>query len=116
MNAFENFLGWLEKRVDQRMHEGLGGRRLDLLQYFINGKTPDGNPVMKAAKVMIEGTAFAILAVMSSLLVHDDALQRVRDELDKAVADFVRNFDAKVFNKKQPWVTKSQWFSFPHHF
>ncbi|KFZ20438.1 hypothetical protein V501_00140 [Pseudogymnoascus sp. VKM F-4519 (FW-2642)] len=94
MNAFENFLGWLEKRVDQRMHEGLGDRRPGLLQYFIYGKTPDGNPVMKAAEVMIEGvnilgagadtTAIAIFAVMSSLLIHDDALQRVRNELDKA--------------------------------
>lgn len=68
MNAFENFLGWLEKRVDQRMHEGLSDRRPDLLQYFINGKTPDGNPVMKAAEVMIEESTFLVQAPIQQLL------------------------------------------------
>ncbi|WPB08484.1 uncharacterized protein RHO25_013150 [Cercospora beticola] len=95
MNTFETFLGWLEKRVDQRMQEGLGDRRFDMLQYFINGKTQDGKPVSKG-EVMIEGvnilgagadtTAIAILAVLGQLLLRDDALQRVRAEVDQAYA------------------------------
>lgn len=37
-------------------------------------------------------------------------------ETYKYIASFVARFDAELINKKQPWVTKSQWFSFPRDF
>jgi hypothetical protein len=37
-------------------------------------------------------------------------------EVHKYVAAFVRSFDAEIVNKSQPWVTKSQWFSFQKDF
>lgn len=93
MNALSTFMGWLDQRVDQRLQDGLGDRRPDMLQYFIDGKTPDGNRVSKA-EVMIEGvnilgagadtTAVAILAVLGQLLTNDEALQKVRKEVDEA--------------------------------
>lgn len=93
MKALSTFMGWLDARVDQRLNEEPGDRRPDMLQYFINGKTPDGNPVSKA-EVMIEGvnilgagadtTTVAILAVLGKLLTHQEALETLRQELDDA--------------------------------
>lgn len=93
MNTFESFLGWLSERVDKRMTEGLGDRRHDMLQFFIEGKSPDGSPVSKA-EVMIEGvniigagadtTAVAILAVLGQLLMNKEAFQKVRAEVEQA--------------------------------
>jgi len=93
LNAFEVFLGWLDKRVEERMRNGLGDRRPDMLQYFINGKDSNGNPVSKS-EVMIEGvnilgagadtTAIAILAILGNVLQKPEDLQRLRKELDKA--------------------------------
>lgn len=37
-------------------------------------------------------------------------------EVYKYIASFVLNFDAEVVNQKQPWTTKSQWFSFQRDF
>ena len=48
LNSFETFLGWLDERVTERMRDGLGDRQPDMLQYFIEGKDHDGNPVGKA--------------------------------------------------------------------
>lgn len=112
MNTFETFLDWLEKRVDQRMREGPGDRRPDmLLQYFINGKTPGGSAVSKA-EVMIEGvnilgagadpTAVAILAVLGQLLLNDEALQKVRAEVDAAHAAGQASFRGL---EKLPYLT-----------
>lgn len=96
MNSFETFLGWLEKRVDQRMREGLAAdRRPDMLQFFIDGKTPDGESVSKS-EVMIEGvnilgvgadtTAIAILAILGQLLMNQAAYKKAQRELDEAAA------------------------------
>jgi cytochrome P450 len=93
LNSFEVFLTWLDKRIDERMRDGLGNRRFDMLQYFINGKNPSGEPVTKG-EVMIEGvnilgagadtTAISILAVLGDLLQKPDAFKRLREELDDA--------------------------------
>jgi cytochrome P450 len=95
LNSFEVFLDWLDKRVEERMHNGLGAGRPDMLQYFINGKTPAGEPVSKG-QVMIEGvnilgagadtTAISILAVLGNILLNADAFHRLRAELDEAHA------------------------------
>lgn len=93
LNSFEIFLNWLDTRIDERMRNGLGNRRFDMLQYFINGKDPSGNLVTKG-EVMIEGvnilgagadtTAISILAVLGNILQNPDAFQRLRKELDDA--------------------------------
>jgi cytochrome P450 len=93
LNSFEVFLNWLDARIDERMRNGLEDRRFDMLQYFINGKDPSGDPVTKG-EVMIEGvnilgagadtTAISILAVLGNILQNPDAFQRLRKELDDA--------------------------------
>lgn len=93
LNSFEVFLGWLDRRVEERMRNGLGDRRPDMLQYFINGKNPGGEPVSKG-EVMIEGvnilgagadtTAISILAVLGNILLKPDAFHRLRKEIDDA--------------------------------
>jgi cytochrome P450 len=95
-NSFQKFLGWLETRVDQRMRDGLGDKRPDMLHYFINGKTSGGTPVSKA-EVMIEGvnilgagadtTTVAILAVFGQLLTRKGSLSKAQQEVDKAHAN-----------------------------
>lgn len=37
-------------------------------------------------------------------------------EVYKYIASFVLHFDAELVNTKQPWVVKSQWFSFQRDF
>jgi cytochrome P450 len=54
LNAFDVFVDWLEHRVDARMSDGLGEKRRDMLQHFIEAKDLNGQPVKKA-DVMIEG-------------------------------------------------------------
>lgn len=91
--AFSLFLNWLEKRVEERYRTGLGDKRRDLLQHFIEAKDTSGNPVKKA-DVMIEGvnilgagadtTTIAILATLGALLRHPDAIRRLQAELDAA--------------------------------
>jgi cytochrome P450 len=54
LNAFDVFLEWLEQRVDERMRNGLGDARRDMLQHFVEAKDPSGQPVKKG-DVMIEG-------------------------------------------------------------
>ncbi|KAH6670576.1 cytochrome P450 [Halenospora varia] len=71
MNAFQGFLRWLEQRVTDRMKYGLGTRRRDMLQHFIEMKGIQGRPT-GVGDVMIEGvnilgagadtTSIAILA------------------------------------------------------
>lgn len=54
LNTFDVFLEWLETRVEERMQNGLGDARRDMLQHFIEAKDPSGQPVKKG-DVMIEG-------------------------------------------------------------
>lgn len=97
MGTFETFMNWLDERVTARMRDGLpDGRRPDMLQYFIEGKTPDDRPVSKA-EVMVEGvnilgagadtTAIAILAVLGALLTKPGAYARLQKEVDQAYID-----------------------------
>ena len=103
LNTFETFVGWLDERVTKRMEEGPGAAHDDMLQYFIDGKMPDGQPVGKA-EVMIEGinilgagadtTAVAILAVLGALLTHKGAFTRLRKDIDAAYEDSHLGTDA----------------------
>jgi len=96
MNSFETFMGWLKERVSQRLKNETDQPHSDMLQYFIGGKTPDGEPVTKA-EVMIEAvnilgagadtTAVAILAVLGQLLTDREVFARTRAELDVAHAE-----------------------------
>jgi len=54
LNAFTLFIEWLDKQVEKRMTEGLGDRRRDMLQHFIEAKDQNGESVKKG-DVMIEG-------------------------------------------------------------
>jgi len=65
LNAFDVFLEWLERRVDERMCNGLGDARRDMLQHFVEAKDPVGQPVKKG-DVMIEGVN--ILGYVPSVL------------------------------------------------
>lgn len=93
MNAFSVFLEWLEKRVDERLNNGLGDRRRDMLQRFVEAKDVRGHPVKKG-DVMIEGvnilgagadtTTIGILAILGALLLHSEQKERLQREIEEA--------------------------------
>lgn len=96
MNAFDHFITWMGERVDERMSKGLGDRRPDMLDYFINAKDSEGQPVTRSAVMMEIGnivgagadtTAIGILAILGQLLLNKEAFQRVRDEVDELYAN-----------------------------
>lgn len=96
LNSFSIFLQWLEKRVEERMANGLGNKRKDMLQHFVEAKDMNGQPVKKG-DVMIEGvnilgagadtTSIGILAVMGAILTHPEAKKQLQEELDQAYKD-----------------------------
>ncbi|OQE40057.1 hypothetical protein PENCOP_c006G00339 [Penicillium coprophilum] len=96
LNSFNVFLQWLEKRVIERMENGLGDKRKDMLQHFVEAKDVNGQPVKKG-DVMIEGvnilgagadtTSISILAVMGAILTHPEAKRQLQEELDQAYKD-----------------------------
>jgi cytochrome P450 len=93
LNAFQKFLKWLEKRVTDRMKHGLGDRRRDMLQHFIEMKGIQGKQT-GVYDVMIEGvnilgagadtTSIAILAVLGDMIVHPEIMPRLQAEIDQA--------------------------------
>jgi len=93
LNAFDVFLDWLDRQVEDRMVNSLGDRRRDMLQHFIEAKDMSGNPVKKE-DVMIEGvnllgagadtTAIGILACIGALLLHPEHKRKVMAEVDEA--------------------------------
>lgn len=93
LNAFSVFLDWLEERVKDRLHSGLGEKRRDMLQHFVEAKDMNGQPVTKG-DVMIEGvnilgagadtTTVGILAILGALLQHPRHMQRLQTEVDDA--------------------------------
>ncbi|KAJ5203154.1 hypothetical protein N7449_005233 [Penicillium cf. viridicatum] len=96
MNSFNVFLQWLDERVTERMTNGLGNKRKDMLQYFVEAKDMSGQPVKKG-DVMIEGvnilgagadtTSISILAAIGAILTHPEAKRRLQEELDQAYRD-----------------------------
>ena len=96
MNAFQGFLRWLQQRVTERMKDGLGTRRRDMLQHFIEMKGVQGQPT-GVGDVMIEGvnilgagadtTSIAILAVLGDLILHPEIVPRLQNEVDQAYKD-----------------------------
>ncbi len=96
MNAFRGFLRRLEQRVTDRMEHGLGTRRRDMLQHFIEMKGIQGQPT-GAGDAMIEGvnilgagadtTSIAILAVLGNLILHPEIVPRLQTEVDQAYKD-----------------------------
>jgi cytochrome P450 len=93
LNAFSVFLDWLEERVDERLHNGLGNKRRDMLQHFVEAKDIKGEPVKKG-DIMIEGvnilgagadtTTIGILAILGYLLCNPAQLERLQKEIDQA--------------------------------
>lgn len=94
LNAFDVFLDWLEKRVEERVDNGLKpGQRRDMLQHFVEAKDLQGVPVKKG-DVMIEGvnilgagadtTAIGILACLGCLLTSPQAKVKLQNEIDQA--------------------------------
>lgn len=94
LNGFDIFLDWLDKRVEERMTNGLlPNQRRDILQNFIEAKDPHGQPASKE-EVMIEGvnvlaggsdtTAFGILSCLRHLLTSPDAKAKLIEEIDHA--------------------------------
>lgn len=96
LNSFSIFLDWLDRRVTERMATGLGDRRRDMLQHFVEAKDMNKQPVKKG-DVMIEGvnilgagadtTSIAILAVLGALLMHPAERAKVQEEVDQAYRD-----------------------------
>lgn len=96
LNSFNIFLQWLDKRVTERMTNGLGNKRKDMLQHFVEAKDMSGQPVTKG-DVMIEGvnilgagadtTSIGILAVMGAILTHPNAKKQLQEEIDQAYRD-----------------------------
>ncbi|CZR58774.1 related to pisatin demethylase / cytochrome P450 monooxygenase [Phialocephala subalpina] len=96
MNAFQGFLRWLEQRVTDRMKYGLGTRRRDMLQHFIEMKGIQGRPT-GVGDVMIEGvnilgagadtTSIAILAILGDLILHPEIVPHLQAEVDQAYKD-----------------------------
>ncbi|GAD99962.1 hypothetical protein NECHADRAFT_55911 [Paecilomyces variotii No. 5] len=96
LNSFNVFLKWLDRRVTERMTNGLGTKRRDMLQHFVEAKDMSGQPVKKG-DVMIEGvnilgagadtTSIGILAVMGAILTHPAAKEKLCKELDQAYKD-----------------------------
>lgn len=93
MKALQIFEDWLNARVTERMSNGLGDRRRDMLQYFIEAKDQQGEPLSQkavmseAANVLGAGadtTAVAILAVIGALLQHPAELKVLQAEIDAA--------------------------------
>jgi cytochrome P450 len=103
LNSFETFVGWLDKRVTERMKEEPGAAHNDMLQYFINGRMPNGEPVGKG-EVMIEGinilgagadtTAIAILAVLGAIMTHEGAYEKLQEDVDAAYGNAGLQTDA----------------------
>ncbi|KAK7452906.1 hypothetical protein Landi51_03901 [Colletotrichum acutatum] len=93
LQAFSRFVDWLEVRVDERYRNGLGSKRRDMLQLFIDARDMSGQPVTKG-DVMMEGvnilgagadtTTVGILATLGSLLLHPEAIVRLQAEIDEA--------------------------------
>ncbi|CAI7613738.1 unnamed protein product [Penicillium pancosmium] len=96
LNSFNIFLQWLEKRVEERMANGLGDKRKDMLQHFVDAKDMSGHQVQKG-DVMIEGvnilgagadtTSIGILAIMGAILTHPEAKMKLQGEIDQAYKD-----------------------------
>jgi len=94
LNAFQKFLEWLERRVRDRMEHGLGDRRPDMLQHFLDMKGIQGQQRADVGDAMIEGvnilgagadtTSVAILAVLGDIVIHPEIVPRLQEELDKA--------------------------------
>lgn len=97
LNAFKQFLKWLELRVKSRMKTGLGDRRRDMLQHFLEMKGVQGRSAATVGDVMIEGvnilgagadtTSIGILAVLGELVMHPEIMPRLEAEIDKAYSD-----------------------------
>jgi cytochrome P450 len=94
LNAFDVFIDWLDKRVEERMTNGLlPGQPRDLLQHFIEAKDPQGRQVGKT-EVMIEGvnilaagsdtTAISIVACLGYLLPNPLSKAKLIKEIDNA--------------------------------
>ncbi|KAH8591714.1 cytochrome P450 [Bisporella sp. PMI_857] len=101
LNAFDNFLQWLEKRVKARFENGLGDRHHDMLQHFVDMKGVQGTTNSTVGDVMIEGvnilgagadtTSVAILAVLGDIVKHPEIVPRLQAELDGAYRDLGRD-------------------------
>ncbi|KAJ9137166.1 cytochrome P450 [Pleurostoma richardsiae] len=110
LNAFDVFLEWLERRVDERMCNGLGDARRDMLQHFVEAKDPVGQPVKKG-DVMIEGvnilgagadtTAIGILANLGNVIANPGVKQILQHELDQAYLDLGLEKDGRELTFKE---------------
>ncbi|KAI0528457.1 cytochrome P450 [Xylaria digitata] len=110
LNAFDVFLEWLERRVDERMRNGLGDARRDMLQHFIDAKDPSGQPVKKG-DVMIEGvnilgagadtTAIGLLANLGNVIANPGVQKKLQDELDQAYIDWGLHKEGREFTFKE---------------
>ncbi|KAH7242764.1 cytochrome P450 [Fusarium tricinctum] len=94
LNAFDVFIDWLDRRVEERMTNGLSpGQPRDLLQHFIEAKDPQGRQVGKK-EVMIEGvnilaagsdtTAIGIVACLGYLFTNPLSKAKLIEEIDSA--------------------------------
>ena len=87
LDAFQKFLIWLEKHVKGRMKHGLGDRRRDMLQHFLEMKGVQGRTIAGVGGAMIEGvnilgagadtTSIAILAVLGHLTLRPKIVPRL---------------------------------------
>ncbi len=96
LQAFPKFLKWLEARVVDRMKNGLGGRRMDMLQHFVEMKGSPSSPTESATKedvmtesVLILGagadtTAISIQTILGHLIMYPGVAFKLQQEIDQA--------------------------------
>ena len=99
LQAFPKFVKWLEARIDDRMETGLGGRRKDMLQQFIEMKgssfssspTPTKEEVLLEAVVVLaagtDTTSYSIQGFLGDIFMHPGILPMIQKEVDEAYRD-----------------------------
>ncbi|KAL4731516.1 hypothetical protein ACLX1H_000486 [Fusarium chlamydosporum] len=111
LKAFDVFVDWLDKRVEERMVNGLlPDQRRDALQHFIEAKDPQGRPVDKK-EVMIEGvnflaagsdtTSVGILTCLGYLLTNPDSKMKLMREIDEAYRELKLEDEGREISFKE---------------
>ena len=96
LNRMNVFFEWLGVRVEERMENGLGDKRRDMLQHFVELKDQNGQAVDKGEVMMESGsvlgagadtTSFAILVALGDALQHPEWMRKLVTEIDQAYKD-----------------------------
>ncbi|KAI0120146.1 cytochrome P450 [Nemania sp. FL0031] len=103
LNAFNIFMDWVERQVDDRMRNGLRGARRDMLQHFIEAKDLNGNPAANSdvSSAGADTTAVGILAIIGNVISNPRAMRKLQEEIDQAYADLGLGKENRSFRFKE---------------